>query len=112
MPRPKPKFSDYDHLLDGLNYQIDKENFTIATKVRILCEEGHEFILTIEQIKKTLRGRKHTESEILNMKSAAYKRSARETKEEKSAKANKGWLTRRRMQFLNVLVQISHQKIN
>lgn len=85
------------------------DDFSKITQDYYATERGKKII---EQIKETLRGTKHTEEEKrkMRLKKAIYY--ANVTEEEKSTKANKGWLTRRRMQFLNVLVQISHQKNN
>ena len=51
MPRPKPKFKDYQHLFNGLTFKVDTTNFNVNSKVTITCEFGHEYITSITKIK-------------------------------------------------------------
>lgn len=50
MPRPKPKFSDYEYLFEGVKY-TKPEEFIVNTGIRIQCEKGHEYILSVSNIK-------------------------------------------------------------
>lgn len=50
MPRPKPKFEDYEHLLTGLKYDRPVD-FIINTLFKVYCDFGHEYIISIGDIK-------------------------------------------------------------
>jgi len=51
MPRPKPLFSDFQHLFNGLNFKVVEGNFNVNSKITIICDHGHEYITSITKIK-------------------------------------------------------------
>lgn len=54
MPRPKPLFSQYKHLLESLSIQNEeqlKDNFNVNSKIIIKCSIGHLYISSITKIK-------------------------------------------------------------
>jgi hypothetical protein len=56
MPRPKPKFKDNVHYLQGVKYKpFDESEFFINKLLTLYCENGHKYVLSISDIK--LRGK-------------------------------------------------------
>jgi len=53
MPRPKPKFEDVKHYLQGVEYApFNEDQFIINTLLELHCSEGHAYIRSIGEIKR------------------------------------------------------------